>query len=109
MGKYRIDIEGHESFEVEEGSNLRKAIMDRGIEIHNGPTKYFNCRGMGTCGTCALECVTGEPGDLTLKEKVRLSVPPHSKKNSLRLSCQIKVYSDLKLKKHDGLWGTKKP
>ena len=109
MKKFRVEVEGHEPFEVEQGANLRKAIRDRGIEIHNGPSRYFNCKGMGTCGTCALECTSGEAGDLSLKEKVRLSVPPHSKKNNLRLSCQIKVNSDLKLKKHDGLWGTKKP
>ena len=108
MKKFTVEVDGHEPFEVEEGKVLRDALKDRGINIHNGPAKLFNCMGMGTCGTCAFEVQEGDLTEPSFRESIRLSVPPHSKKNNLRLSCQIRVHSNLKIKKHPGIWGTKK-
>ena len=54
MKKFTVEVDGHEPFEVEEGKVLRDALRDRGINIHNGPTRLFNCLGMGTCGSFVL-------------------------------------------------------
>lgn len=37
------------------GSKLRTALLRGGISPHNGQAQVINCRGLGTCGTCAVE------------------------------------------------------
>lgn len=90
--------------EVEDNSNLRSSIISAGLSPHNGKAKYLNCKGFGTCGTCA---VAIEPDDRNLNsmEKWRLSFPPHKIENNLRLACQIKVNNDLNVIKFSGFWG----
>ena len=54
---WRTD-DGVKAFEVKDGEVLRSAALKRGISPHNGKSMLINCRGLGTCGTCAVE-VTG--------------------------------------------------
>ncbi|KAG7355853.1 ferredoxin [Nitzschia inconspicua] len=72
--------------------------------------KVINCRGLGTCGTCAVELRKGtvHPVERQIKEELRLSLLPHGGVNqpeSLRLACQIQVHSDLEVIKRSGFWG----
>lgn len=98
---------------IEKGELLRSAMLKRGVSPHNGRSRLINCRGLGTCGTCAVEisCSSNEgigPRERTTKEKLRLSFPPHgSEKQSpnLRLACQVQVYDDVIVKKRTGFWG----
>ncbi|HAX75838.1 MAG TPA: (2Fe-2S)-binding protein, partial [Cyanobacteria bacterium UBA11372] len=39
----------------EVGANLRQVLLHNGIELYNGQAKLINCRGIGSCGTCAVE------------------------------------------------------
>jgi len=89
---------------VKKGTNLRKALLYHRLSPHNASSQYLNCKGLGSCGTCAIE-ISGELPPLTTLEKWRLSFPPHKKESPLRLACQIKVNNDLTIKKHDGFWG----
>ena len=64
--------------EVSEGTNLRKAAMNAGVNLYQGVNgvgasvnKVLNCRGMGTCGTCRVNILKGA-------ENTR----PHEKKAS---------------------------
>lgn len=91
--------------EVKRGTNLRKACREAGLSLHNGSSRWLNCKGLGTCGTCAVEIEGNSIGPLTAQEKWRLNFPPHQMESGLRLACQIKVEGDLKLKKHPGFWG----
>lgn len=91
--------------EVAKGSNLRKALMKNGLHPYNGNAKYLNCRGLGSCGTCAIEVLSGKVHPPTFMERRRLNFPPHQKANPLRLACQCRVEHDLVLKKHPGFWG----
>ncbi len=86
------------------GANLREVLIDHGIYPHNGASRYVNCFGLGSCGTCAVK-ITGRVKPLNATEKLRLSVPPHSPGSGLRLACQIKVENDLKVEKFEGFWG----
>lgn len=95
-----------ETVECEEGANLRAVLREAGIEPYNGVMRYTNCRGIGTCGTCAVE-IAGSVSEPTGIEKWRLSTPPHDAGSGLRLSCQATVEGDLVVTKHDGLWGHK--
>jgi ferredoxin len=40
-------------------TNLRKVLLHNGIDLYNGDALFINCRGIGTCGTCAVK-VEGE-------------------------------------------------
>jgi ferredoxin len=103
--KYRIQFKNQE-FDASEGEALRNVLLKNKLSPHNGAATYLNCKGLGSCGTCALE-ITGDVNPKTKVEKLRLNFPPHKPENRLRLACQIKVNSNLKLVKHGGFWGSR--
>lgn len=86
------------------GENLRRVLMRAGLPLYNGCARAIHCRGLGTCGTCAIE-IQGSVNPMTRVERWRLGFPPHSNQPGLRLACQCTVQCDLKLTKHAGLWG----
>ncbi|MCM1981893.1 2Fe-2S iron-sulfur cluster-binding protein [Lyngbya confervoides] len=86
------------------GENLRRVLLREGVDLYNGTARQINCRGIGTCGTCAV-ALQGERSDRNWKETGRLSLPPHHLHNNRRLACQIRVHDDLDLTKYDGFWG----
>ncbi len=94
----------NQTIECESGVTLRDALLMAGASPHNGNARWFNCKGFGTCGTCAVH-IEGEVPPLNAKEKWRLNFPPHDASNGLRLACQIPVTGDLKVTKHEGFWG----
>lgn len=77
-----------------QGSTLRTAMLQAGVTPHNGRATVINCRGLGTCGTCAVE-VQGpvEPAQWTTQERLRLAFPPHAPPGNrrLRLACQVRL------------------
>ncbi|KAI0559761.1 (2Fe-2S)-binding protein [Gracilaria domingensis] len=98
---------------VQRGEKLRTTLIRNGSHPHNGGL-VVTCRGLGTCGTCAVSVVSGtvEPPTISWREKARLSFPPHSMLNTterrLRLACQIRAGdSDVTLEKYAGFWGHK--
>lgn len=93
-----------EEIECEEGAVLRDALLDAGLTPHNGASRYLNCRGNATCGTCAVE-VHGDVSEMTDGERRRLSLPPHDEDSGLRLACQTRVEGDVEVDKHPGFWG----
>ncbi len=86
------------------GANLRRVFLKHDIPLHNGGANLINCRGIGSCGTCAV-AIDGEVSELNWKEKARLSLPPHDFTKNRRLACQVKVLGDIEVKKYDGFWG----
>lgn len=98
---------GTVAFDAYDGETLRTAALRRGIvSPHNSHAKLVNCRGLGTCGTCAVEIKGSlEPVDRSKREKIRLSLPPHNSKVFLRLACQVQVRGDLIVTKRSGMWG----
>ncbi|WP_394741613.1 2Fe-2S iron-sulfur cluster-binding protein [Natronococcus roseus] len=98
-----VTFEGEE-IDCEDGATLRDVLLEAGLSPHNGRAALLNCRGHGTCGTCAVE-IDGPASEPTTREKRRLSVPPHGSDGGLRLSCQTEVQGDLNVEKHGGFWG----
>ena len=92
--------------ECDEGENLKHVLKRNGLPPYNGSARWLNCKGLGTCGTCAVE-IKGEVSPITKVEKWRLNFPPHKEEKGLRLACQCKVLGDLEVKKHEGFWGEK--
>jgi len=95
---------GDRTIECERGTILRDVLLDAGISPHNGSADRLNCRGHGTCGTCAV-AIEGETSEPTRREQWRLDFPPHDRDAGLRLACQTRVEGDLTIRKSGGFWG----
>jgi len=80
----------NQTLECNEGDNLRWVLPEAKLPLYNGIAKAIHCRGLETCGTCAVE-IDGPVSDLTTVEKCRLGFPPHKSDSGLRLACQCKV------------------
>ena len=92
------------SVECLEGANLRNVLLRARLPLYNGPARALHCRGLGSCGTCAVQ-IAGDVSEPTAMEKVRLRVPPHDRQRGLRLACQVNVLGDLQVTKYAGLFG----
>ena len=77
--------------EAPAGKKLVLAIEDAGIDI------LHRCGGNARCTTCRVEILEGEPGDMGDLERDRLAREAELAPNT-RLSCQIHVNSDLKVR-----------
>ncbi len=87
---------------------LRDVLLAADCSPHNGRSDLLNCRGHGTCGTCAVD-VDGPVTERTAQERRRLSFPPHDPDDGLRLACQVRVRGDLDVEKYPGFWGQHVP
>lgn len=86
-----IHAEGYRTFQVKEGTKLVLALEDHGVDI------LHRCGGQARCTTCLCEIQSGDPGPINeaetaIREKKGIT------DESLRLSCQIRVSSDLTVK-----------
>ena len=73
------------------GKKLVLALEDAGIDI------LHRCGGNARCTTCRVEVLEGEPGEMGELERNRLAMEAELAPN-VRLSCQIRVNSDLKVR-----------
>ena len=56
---------------VEQGTNLRKALLKNGVSPYVGKDKILNCLGNGLCGTCRVEVVEGKGAQNKVKRSIR--------------------------------------
>src|SRR5436190_7833067 len=77
--------------EAPEGKKLVLALEDAGIDI------LHRCGGNARCTTCRVEVLDGDPGEMRDLERDRLAVESELGPN-VRLSCQIHVENDLKVR-----------
>lgn len=103
-----IDYNG-QLIQCDEGMRLRDALLMNGESPHNGGARWVNCKGLGTCGTCAVDIISGDVAPKNARETWRLDFPPHRAEQNLRLACQVRVTSDLVVRKHPGFWGQHVP
>jgi ferredoxin len=97
-----------QTLSCEPEENLRDVLHRHGLSPHNHITRFANCHGLGTCGTCAVE-VQGEVSEPGLFERLRLLVWPLTLRSGLRLACKTKVKGDVEVTKHPGFWGHRVP
>lgn len=83
-----VTVEGDKSFEVAAGTKLVLAIEDAGIDI------LHRCGGVARCTTCRVEILAGEAPPMQEAEQARLALEGDLTPGT-RLSCQIRVESDL--------------
>ncbi|WP_136588923.1 2Fe-2S iron-sulfur cluster-binding protein [Salinigranum halophilum] len=91
-------------FDCAHGDVLRDVLLAGDETPHNSASGSLNCRGLGSCGTCAVS-VSGPVSDSTRRERLRLRVPPHDPASGLRLACQTRILGDVTVEKHAGFWG----
>lgn len=86
---------------------LRDQLNTAGITPHNTTSQWLNCKGLGTCGTCAIKIASGTYSKPTPVEKWRLNIYPFKNgiNKGLRLACQTRLLSDGKAEKGSGFWG----
>jgi ferredoxin len=86
-----VTIQGEKAFEVEAGKKLVLAIEDAGIDI------LHRCGGNARCTTCRVETIAGEVPPMGSAEEERLAREVDLAPN-IRLSCQIRVESDMEVR-----------
>lgn len=90
--------------ECEVGANLRRVLLDHQVDLYNGNSTRINCRGIGSCGTCAVK-IEGPISAANWRDRTRRSIPPHRPDNDVRLACQTKVLGNIQVTKFNGFWG----
>jgi ferredoxin len=89
---HQVTLDGLDTVvEAAEGRRLVLAIEDGGIDI------LHRCGGNARCATCRVEIVAGEPSPITEAEELRLA-KIKSRTETTRLSCQVQVRNDLKVR-----------
>jgi ferredoxin len=73
------------------GKKLVLTLEDAGIDI------LHRCGGNARCTTCRVEILEGDPGEMGELERNRLAMESELGPN-VRLSCQIRVSNDLKVR-----------
>jgi ferredoxin len=74
-----------------QGKKLVLVLEDAGIDI------LHRCGGNARCTTCRVEILEGDPGEMGELERNRLAMEAELADN-IRLSCQIHVNNDLKVR-----------
>ncbi|NHN47936.1 2Fe-2S iron-sulfur cluster binding domain-containing protein [Halostella sp. JP-L12] len=90
---------GETTVEVERGTNLREALLERGFPVYGTLSRHANCGGRGLCSTCTVEVDPApEPTHWHDAAAVRFGYP--------RLSCCIDVEEPMMVKLLDKhVWG----
>ena len=82
---------GTQTIDAPQEKKLVLVLEDAGIDI------LHRCGGNARCTTCRVEVLEGEPGPMGELERNRLAMEAELADN-VRLSCQIRVNSDLKVR-----------
>ena len=86
----QITVEGEVTFDAPAGKRLVLCIEDAGIDI------LHRCGGNALCTTCRVEVLEGDAPPMGEVEREALEDPELIEK--YRLSCQIQVQNDLKVR-----------
>jgi ferredoxin len=82
---------GTQTIDAPEGKKLVLVLEDAGIDI------LHRCGGNARCTTCRVEVLEGDPGEMGELERNRLAMETELA-DHIRLSCQIRVKDDLKVR-----------
>lgn len=94
-----VFVNEKKEIDVPVGANLREEAKKAGVEVYAGLTRYLNCRGHGSCGSCRVLVKQGME-NLSAKglmEKFTLCrmMAAIGHEEEMRLSCQCKVNGDV--------------
>ena len=84
------------TIDVPEGTNLRQACLDAGIDPYPALGGLLSCRGKGICGTCVVQVDPASSlGDLDRRETKFLKRLSPELADVLRLSCRGTVCGEV--------------
>jgi len=83
------------SISVNSGTNIRKIAKKNNVSIYRGLSKYFNCHGMGLCGTCVIHVPEGSDVSPKRRGEEKLLKKSGINGDNVRLACQCQVYGDV--------------
>ncbi len=86
----QLSIEGLGTHEVPAGKKLVLCVEDAGFDI------LHRCGGIARCTTCRVEVLSGDVPPMSEAEREALEEPELIEK--YRLSCQLRVNSDLSIR-----------
>jgi ferredoxin len=86
----KVAVEGRGVYEVPAGTKLVLALEDHGVDI------LHRCGGKAKCTTCRVEVLAGDGGPMGEAERAKLA--EKGILGQFRLSCQIRVEGDLKVR-----------
>lgn len=85
--------------QVPDGTNLRKAAQQAGVQLYSFPHNIVNCHGFSQCGSCRVLIQKGlenaSPMGLMEKMRLKVSLAYIGNEDSMRLACQTKVNGDM--------------
>lgn len=87
--KVRSHRQTFAEFETNSDQPLMQLLLDRGIPVSS------SCLGKGICGKCRVQIISGDltpPMEAEMRVMQKNQIP-----HGFRLSCQIKVESDLEI------------
>ena len=91
-------INEKKDIEVPAGANLREELRKHGVEVYPGMTRYVNCFGHASCGTCKVLVKKGtenlSPKGMMEKFTIFRMLSAIGVENEMRLSCQCTVNGD---------------
>ncbi len=85
-----INVENYGIYEVPAGTRLVRALETNGVDI------LHRCGGNAKCTTCRVEFLSGEPAQMTVAERDKLT--EKELLGQVRLSCQIQCNGDMHLR-----------
>jgi Na+-transporting NADH:ubiquinone oxidoreductase subunit F len=88
-GEVTIEVNGNKKFQVKPGGKLLTTLSDKGVILSSA------CGGGGSCGQC--RCIVQEGGGSILPTE-KSQINNRDAKLGMRLSCQVAVKRDLKIK-----------
>jgi len=78
---------------AKKGDNLRKILLDEGLNVYQNVARVVNCRGKQRCGTCIVDVTAGAAG--TNRRSIDESSTLRDNPEAYRLSCITFVYGDV--------------
>src|SRR5437867_3311302 len=102
-----VFIKEKREIEVPQGANLRDEARKAGIEVYSGLTRYVNCFGHATCGTCRVLVQKGmenlSPKGLLERATLFRMLSTLGHEQEMRLSCQCQVNGDCTIETRPGM------
>lgn len=93
-----VFVNEKKEIDVPVGANLRLEALKHGIQVYKGLSRYLNCLGHGSCGTCRVLIKKGmdQVSPKTFLEKLTLGrmLATIGHENEMRLSCQCQINGD---------------
>src|ERR1700746_3535349 len=102
-----VFVKEKKEIEVPVGANLREEARKAGIEVYQGLSRYLNCFGHGTCGTCKVLVKKGmenlSPKGVMEKLTLFRMMSAIGFEKEMRLCCQCTVSGDCTVETRPGL------